>query len=401
MTDRAVATPTSFVFDDLHPAWLRNKQGLKWSMAGPDVLPAWVADMDFPVAPVIAGALEAALRRGDLGYPAWSTWTGVNPLAQPFAERMAELYGWRPEASHVRNLSDVLQALQILLQLTTRPGDAVAVQTPAYPPFLKTIQLMGRRVVPGPIERTTDGWRFDPQRLERAVSDADCRVLMLVNPHNPTGRVFTTEELYALAEIAQRNDMLIVADEVLADFVRPPYQHVPIASLDRSVAERTITINSATKSFNMAGLRLAVVHLAPGRVREQFDAYPPDFFGPVNVLAVEATKAAWQDGTPWLDALLTHLDRNRDLLNRAVAGWAPAVTGDPPEAAYLAWLDCRGLASEGSPAEWFRSRAKVQLSAGETFGPEGRGFARLNFATSADVLTDMLDRMTAAVRRAS
>jgi cystathionine beta-lyase len=401
MTDRAVAPPTGFVFDDLDLAWLRSKRGVKWAMAGPDALPAWVADMDFPVAPVVANALEAALRRGDLGYPAWSTWTGVNPLAEPFAGRMADLYGWHPEPGHLRNLSDVLQALQVLLHLTTRPGDAVAVQTPAYPPFLKTIQLMGRRVLPGPIERTADGWRFDPQRLEQAVRESGCRTLMLVNPHNPTGRVLTTEELQALAEIAVGNDMLIVADEVLADFVRPPHRHVPIASLDPAVAERTVTINSATKSFNLAGLRCAVVHLAPGALRQEFDDHPPDFFGPVNVLGVEATRVAWQDGGPWLEALLDHLDGNRDLLVRTMADWAPAVRCDPPEAAYLAWLDCRRLATGGPPAEWFRSEARVQLSAGETFGPEGQGFVRLNYGTSTGVLTEMLDRMGTAVRRAS
>lgn len=401
VTDRGNAPPSASVFDDLDLAWLRGKQGVKWAMVGPDSLPAWIADMDFPVAPVVAAALEAVVRRGDLGYPAWSTWAGVNPLAEPFADRMARLYGWRPNTDHVRSLSDVLQALQVILLLTTGPGDAVAVQTPAYPPFLKTIQLMGRRVLPGPIERTADGWRFDPQRLDRAVKKAGCKTLMLVNPHNPTGRVLTEVELQALAQVALRNDMLIIADEVLADFVRPPHRHVPIASLAPAIAERTVTINSATKSFNIAGLRCAVMHVAPGPLREAFDAHPPDFFGPVNVLGVEATKAAWQDGAAWLGTLLDHLDANRDLLTHTVAGWAPAVAYDPPEAAYLAWLDCRGLGTDRAPADWFGSEARVHLSAGETFGPEGRGFVRLNFATSTGVLTEILDRMSDSIRHGS
>jgi cysteine-S-conjugate beta-lyase len=397
MTERAVMPKPGFVFDDLDPAWLRSKHGVKWAMAGPDALPAWVADMDFPVAPVIASALEDVVLRGDLGYPAWSTWSGVNPLAVPFAERMDSLYGWQPDPGDVRNVSDVLQALQVLLELATRRGDSVAVQTPAYPPFLKTIQLMGRRLVRGPMEPTADGWRFSSRRLAEAVRAAECRVLMLVNPHNPTGRVLTRGELEELADIAVRNDMLIVADEVLADFVRLPHRHVPIASLDRSVADRTVTINSATKSFNMAGLRCAVMNIAPRRLRADFDAYPPDFFGPVNVLGVEATKAAWQDGGPWLDAVLDHLDTNRALLTRCVGGWSPRVRSEPPEAAYLAWLDCRELGVDVTPGDFFRTEAGVLLSAGETFGPEGQGYARLNFATSSEVLTDMLRRMERAL----
>lgn len=398
MTRRTVATTEPAFDPDL--AWLRGRQGVKWAMCEDGVLPAWVADMDYPVAPAVREALESTLARGDLGYPAWSTWSGVNPLAEPFADRMAALYGWRPEPAWVRNLGDVLQALQVLLRLTTAPGDPVAVQTPAYPPFLKTIELMGRQILPVPVERSAGGWSCDPERLERDVRETGCRTLMLVNPHNPTGRVFTGDELRSLAEVVVRNDMLVIADEVLADFVRAPHRHIPFASLGAEVAGRTVTINSATKSFNIAGLRCAVLHLAPTRVREAFDGYPPDFFGPVNVLGVEATKAAWNDGDPWLAALLDQLDRNRELVSEAAAQWAPAVAFDPPEAAYMAWLDCRGMGVAGPPAAYFRSEAEVMLSAGETFGPGGHGYARLNFATSTSILAEILDRMTRAVRRA-
>jgi len=396
MTEQT-ATATDFDFDDFDLAWLRAKEGVKWRMPGPEVLPAWVADMDFPVAPPIRDALAEAVARGDLGYPAWSNWTGRNPLAEPFAERMAGLYGWRPRPEWLRNFSDLLQAIQVVLHLTTRPGDAVAVQTPAYPPFLKTIEMMGRRMIAGPIERSGDGWGFDPQRLEQAIAASHCRILMIVNPHNPTGRVFTAAELRSIADIAVRNDMLIIADEVLAELAYPPHRHIPLASLGPEVAARTVTLTSATKAFNFAGLRCAVAHVAPARLREVLDAQPPDLFGPVNVLGVEATKAAWRHGDAWLAALLRHLDGNRELVATTLAARVPAIACDPPQAAYLAWMDCRRLALGAEPADYFRTAARVLLSDGKGFGREGDGFARLNFATSREVLTEMLSRMTTAV----
>jgi cystathionine beta-lyase len=396
MTDQTVLT-AQFDFDDFDMAWLRAKEGVKWRMPGPDVLPAWVADMDFPVAPPIRAALAAAVERGDLGYPAWSNWTGRNPLAEPFARRMSERYGWEPRPEWLRNYSDILQVIQIVLQLTTQRGEAVALQTPTYPPFRKTIELMGRRTIAGPIERSAGGWGFDPERLERAVAAARCRTLMIVNPHNPTGRVLTRGELEALAGIALRNNMLIIADEVLADLAYQPHEHIPIASLGPEVADRTVTLTSATKPFNFAGLRCAVAHVAPTRLREVLDAQPPDLYGPVNVLGVEATKAAWERGDAWLDALQRHLDACRARIASVLAERAPGIGYDPPEAAYLAWLDCRRLGLGGEPADFFRTEARVEMVAGRGFGPEGAGFVRLNFATSTKVLTEILDRMTAAL----
>jgi cystathionine beta-lyase len=219
---------------------------------------------------------------------------------------------------------------------------------------------------------------------------------MIVNPHNPTGRVFTRAELQALADIAMRNDMLIVTDEVLAELAYPPHRHIPIASLGPEIAGRTVTINSATKAFNIAGLRCAVVHVAPKHLRDALNGYPPDFFGPVNVLGVEATKAAWRHGDAWLAGLLRHLSGNRDLVGEVLGGQVP-IRYDPPEAAYLAWLDCRELDIDGEPADYFRTRARVELNTGAGFGREGNGFVRLNFATSTGVLTEILNRMTAAV----
>jgi cysteine-S-conjugate beta-lyase len=389
---------TAVDFDALQLSWLRAKEGVKWSKVAPEVLPAWIADMDFPVARPVEEALVAAVRRGDLGYPAWSNWGGKDPLAEPFADRMTALYGWRPRPDWVRNFSDIIQVIQVVLQAMTAPGDAVVIQTPSYPPFLKSIALMGRRLVADPIERLPDGWGFDIERLERAVIEANVRVLIIVNPHNPTGRVFTRQELEALAEVAVRNNLIVLADEILAELAYSPHRHIPIASLGSEIAARTVTMTSATKAFNFAGLRCAVIHIGPEELRRALDASPPDLFGVVNVLGVEATKAAWRNGDEWLAAVRDHLKRNRDLVSSELAIGAPMLGYDPPEANYLAWLDCRGLGIEADPSAFFRTAARVELSLGKGFGPEGAGFVRLNFATSRAVLSEILSRMTAAVR---
>lgn len=385
-----------FNFENLDMAWLRRKEGVKWRRADHDVLPAWIADMDFPVAEPIREAIYETVRRGDLGYPSWSNWMGLSPLAEPFVRRMTELYDWQPRPEWVRGFSDLIQAIQVLLHLTTRPGEAIALHAPNYPPILKSITMMGRRVIPSRMDRIGDDWGFDPGLLERDVAKAGCRTLIIVNPHNPTGHVYTMEELRALADIAVRNDMLVVADEIFAELAYPPHRHIPLASLGPDIADRTVTLTSATKAFNMAGLRCAVAHVGPARLRETLDACPPDLFGVVDVLGVEATKAAWEKGGAWLAAVMDHLEANRDLTADMLAAGASAIGYHPPQATYLAWLDCRRLETTTDPAAFFREKAKVELSSGQSYGPGGAGFARLNFATSTAILTEILNKMADA-----
>ena len=391
------ASSASFNFESLDLSWLRRKEGIKWRRAGREVLPAWMADMDFPVAEPIGEAIAEVVQRGDVGYPAWSNWMGSSPLAEPFARRMSDLYGWEPRPEWVRNFSDLIQAVQVVLYLATAPGEAVAVHVPNYPPILKTIEMMGRRLVGSPMERVGDDWSFDPGRLEREVAEAGCRTLIFVNPHNPTGHVFTRDELQAIAGIAIRNDMLVVSDEIFAELAYPPYRHIPLASLGPEIACRTVTLTSATKAFNLAGLRCAVAHVGAKRLREALDGCPPDLFGVLDVLGVEATRAAWARGDAWLAALMDHLHANRELIAATLTAEAPAIGYHPPQAMFLAWLDCRRLETTPEPAAFFEAKARVLLSAGEGYGPGGKGFVRLNFATSTTILTEMLNRMATAV----
>lgn len=398
MTHAGASAEATPLFDDLDAAALRRGPGIKWAAAPPGVLPAWIADMDFPVAAPVRDALRRAADE-DLGYPRWDDHPENHPLKAAFAERMRTLYGFAPDPAHVRVFTEVIQALQVVLHVATAPGDAVAMQTPSYPPFLQTLADMGRRLVPVPMTDTGDGWAFDAGRLADDVARARCRALILVNPHNPTGRVLTRDELAAVAEIADRHDLLVIADEIHADLVHDPHRHIPFASLGPAAAARTTTLTSASKGFNLAGLRNCVAHVGDPRVRRALAARPPLMFGEVSTLGVLATLTAWRDGGGWLARVRATLDRNRRML---AASLPPGIGHHMPEAGYLAWLDCRALGLGPDPAAFFLDEARVMLSHGPGFGPGGDGFARLNFATSGPILEEILRRMgTAVARRAT
>jgi bifunctional pyridoxal-dependent enzyme with beta-cystathionase and maltose regulon repressor activities len=385
--DALRAGPAAF---DPPMSWLREKQGVKWRRPGADLIPAWVADMDFPVAPPIRAAITGMLDRGDLGYPDW----GQHPLADAFAERMQRSFGWSPEPDCVRPVADLIQALEVLLYLTTGPGDGVAAHLPNYPPFPATIAAMQRSLVPAQLRPDGDSWHWDADELESACAGA--KVLLLVNPHNPTGRAFTRAELEQVAEIAERTGVLVICDEIHAELVYEPSRHIPFASLGPDVARRTVTITSATKAYNIAGVRTAVAHVGSEDVRAKWDALPLHLFGLPSTLGVEATVAAWRDCDDWLGQLRAHLRAQRDHLAARVAAM-PGVSMRVPDAGYLAWLDCRAADLPDDPAAYFRERGGLELAAGPDYDPRATGWVRLNFATSRAVLDTILDRMAAVL----
>ncbi|MGI5274587.1 MalY/PatB family protein [Nonomuraea sp. CA-218870] len=362
-------------------AFKARNDGLKWAKVGPGVIPAWVADMDLPTAPAVVEALRRRVE-GDLGYPAWLDSPASGPLAEAFAERMAARYGWEPDPGLVRSYSDINQALQVLLHVVTEPGDGVALHTPAYHPFLGTLETMDRPLVPLRLVPDGDSWRAEIPEL------SGCKVLLLVNPQNPTGRVFSRAELEELAELAERHDLLVIADEIHADLVYEPNRHIPFGTI---LPERTVTLTSATKAFNLGGIRCSVAHIGSPEVRKALDTQPPFLFGSANLFGVEATVAAWRHGDAWLADTVALLDRNR----RAIAGRLPeGVTYRMPQATYLAWL---GYGRPGV-AERLEREAKVLLSDGAVFGPGGETFVRLNFATTEPVLAEILRRLSTVTR---
>lgn len=381
-------------FDELNLNRLRARAGVKWHRPGPEILAAWVADMDYPIAPVIAEALHASIDAGDLGYP---DWPDGSPLRQAFSERMDHRYGWRTSPTRVREHTDLIQALQILLHLGSSPGAAVGVQTPNYPPFLATLKTLGRRAVPIPMHETSHGWRIDVARMAADLTAARCKVLLLVNPHNPTGRVLTRDELDEISQVASRLDLLVLSDEIHAELTYHPHQHIPFASLNADAAARTVTLTSASKSFNIAGLRCAVAHYGPDSLLAARDAQPPDIHGSISTLGVTATLAAWRRGDAWQRELIGVLRRNRDHVGLTLAKRVPDVRHHPPEATYLAWLNTAGIPLAGPAVEHVLRVGKVQLDGGAPFGSGADHFLRLNFATSAAILDAVLDPLCQAL----
>ncbi len=375
---------------------LRSLTCIKWTWHGEDVLPAWVADMDLPPAPVTVEAVRALVDRGDFGY----NFAAAKQLPEVFSAWEERRHGWRPDAKSVRVFCDVMQAVDVALWMRCKPGDGVIVFTPSYPPFLKSATTDGRLMIDCPLD--PDGWGIDPVKLAAAASQAHARAILLCNPHNPTGRAFSREELALIAEAAERHDLLVVSDEIWCDLVHPGARHIPIASLDDdAVAARTVTISAASKAFNIAGLHCAVAHLGDAGVRDAIAALPGHVLGAVGSPGAEATLAAWTCGEPWLAETTLHLTAMRDHLAARLAAELPDARLVLPEATYLAWLDLRSYGLGDDPARVLLEEARVALSAGPDFGEHGAGFARLNFATTRPILDAIVDRIVERLLRAS
>lgn len=386
-----MTTAPDFDFESVALDWLRSKPGAKWHRT-PNAIAAWVADMDFAPPPAVVDTLQRVVASGDFGYPDYRENFGGSPATDVFIERCARRYGWHIDQADTMELNDVVQGIQIVLHLCTEPGDRVVVHTPAYPPFLHSVEGDGRVVVPVPAQRShtsPSGWMFDYDALEATLAAAPAKVLLLCHPHNPTGHVFDEAELNALASLAQRHNLLIISDEIHADLTFAPAVHRPIALF---APERTVTIHAASKAFNLAALRFAVMHVGAPEVRRALARVPAHLFGATNLMGAVASEAAWRNGDEWLAAVVAHLDRQRFLLGTLLAEHLPAVGYVPPAATYLAWLDCRPLGLGDDPSATFLERG-VRLSEGPNFGTEGHGFARLNFATSLNVLREIVRRM--------
>jgi cystathionine beta-lyase len=382
--------PSHAQLDDLDLAVLRQRKSEKWHTYPPEILPAWVAEMDFPIAEPIKQVLQQAVDHWDVGYPIAPRDTG---LCEAFAARMDDRFGWRIEPRRVEILSEVVQGMYVAVEAFSGKGEGVVVQTPIYPPFLKSVSETGRRLAENRLCEGAGGYEIDFDALEGAV-DGETRMLLLCNPHNPTGRVYSRAELERLGELALRNDLIVVSDEIHCDLLFDGRQHIPFATLSDEIASRTITLNSASKSFNIPGLRCAVAHFGSKGLQDRFTSrFPRHVRGGVGLLGLYASIAAWQDGQPWLDEVVAYLQANRDYLMAELGARFPAIRCHQPEGTYLAWLDCSALGIEGSPARRLMREGQLALSDGRYFGPGFESFVRLNFATSRSILGQVLERM--------
>jgi cysteine-S-conjugate beta-lyase len=387
-----VAARQGVIFDAVDLGSLRRRRSEKWARYPPDVLPAFVAEMDFPPAPEISAVLEQAVANGDLGY-ACAPASGLGEAFAGFAERR---FGWDVEPAAVLAIPDVMVGVAELLRLLTGPGAGVVITTPVYPPFFSVIAEVERRVVEVPLLGHERDERLPLEGIEQAFAQG-AEALLLCNPHNPTGYVAGRDELHALAEIVARHGGIVLSDEIHAPLTLGGATHVPFCSLPGAVSESAITLTSASKAWNLAGLKCGVAVARSQRMRDALAALPVDLHDRVGHLGVLASVAAFTQGELWLDELRAYLTETRRWLPGRLADRLPGVEWHPGDATYLAWLDCRALRLGDDPASAFLTRGRIALAPGQDFGVLGRGFVRLNLGTSRTLIDEALDRMARAV----
>jgi cystathionine beta-lyase len=361
---------------------LRTRTSIKWRMHPPDVLPLWVAEMDAMPAPAVVAALQDALHRGDVGYP---------PLDTSYAEALADSarrrWGWEPDITATQTVADVLTGVHHALAALSAPGDVVLVPSPVYPPLLDFTAEMGRRVVPVPL---TPAGRLDLDAIGAAMAAA--RVLLLCSPHNPTGTVHTADELRAVAALAEEHGVDVVVDEIHALLVPEGESFTPYLS----VTDRGLVVTSASKAFNLAGLKAGVIVGGPAS-REVVAGLPHSLAYGVSHVGAIAHMAAWRHGDGWIDAVNANIASNAAFLGDLLAERLPGVGYRPPAATYLAWLDCTGLGLGDDPAAAFLERGRVALNSGPSFGLGGAGHVRVNLAASRATLAEAVDRMASVL----
>ncbi|MDG4809550.1 aminotransferase class I/II-fold pyridoxal phosphate-dependent enzyme [Micromonospora sp. WMMD1120] len=369
---------------------LRQRTSLKWREYPADVLPLWVAEMDVPLAEPVARAIADAVARGDTGYPAGTAYPEA--LAR-FARRR---WGWDGLAvERAALVPDVMHGVVEALRLVTEPGDAVVVNSPVYPPFYSHVAHADRRIVEAPLGADL---RIDLATLDdtfrRARAGGRAVAYLLCNPHNPTGVVHTVDELTAVASLAERHGVRVVADEIHAPVVDAGARFVPYLAVPG--AENGLSLMSASKGWNLPGLRGGLLVAGPAAA-DDLARVPYDVSVSTSHLGVIAHTAAFRDGGDWLDGLVAGLADNRRLLAALLAEHLPAVRYRPGAATCLAWLDCRALDLGEDPAAVFLRKGRVALNSGSDFGTGGAGHVRLNLATAPELITEAVRRMAAAV----
>jgi len=370
----------------------RGTESIKWNIFEEDVLPMWIADMDFRSPEPVIEALHKRIDHGVFGY-------GMPPdgLREAITDHLANRNGWVVAPSEINFISGVVTGFNHAIYSLTEPGDKILIQTPVYPPFLAAPCEAGRECVFNQLVLNGDGtYEIDFDDFEEKASSG-VKLFILCNPHNPVGRVFIREELTRLAEICVKYDIFICSDEIHGDLIFSGYQHTPIASLSPEVGCRTVTYFAPSKTFNVAGFSTSVYVAQNEEMKTRLSQSMLMLLGHPNILGLHAALAAYRYGQAWLDAVLMYLEENRDLLVSFISNELSGVRMGIPEGTYLGWLDCRGLNLATSPHEFFLEEAKVGLNEGADFGEGGEGFVRMNFACPRVMLKDGLTRMKKAV----
>jgi cystathionine beta-lyase len=370
-------------YDFDHAPDRRNTDSAKWRQYDEDVLPLWVADMDFVSPAPVIQALRERVEHGVFGYP-FGVFDdkGLPEFRRLIVDRLAERYDWRVQPEDLVFIPGVVAALYVACNAYAAPDEGILVQTPAYPPILNAPQTTQRVRREALLARRADGsYTVDVDAMTSAITP-DTRLFVLCNPYNPVGRVFTRAELERMAQVCLERGLVICSDEIHCDLIYEGFRHTPIAP---------------TKTFNLAGLQCSIAVIQSAELRQKYQQTRLGMVGWTNLIGLLAGEVAYRDGQEWLDQLLVYLEANRDFLFESVQRELPGVRMTKPEGTYLAWLDCRQAGIEGNPYEFFLREARVALGDGALFGPGGEGFVRLNFGCPRAVLVEALARMKRAL----
>jgi cysteine-S-conjugate beta-lyase len=370
----------------------RNTECAKWRQYDDDVLPMWVADMDFLSPEPVIRALRERVEHGVFGYPC-----EPDELRQVIIDHLSNKYHWTVTAEDVLIMPGVVNGFNLASQAIAKPGDGVLIQTPVYPPFFGAQRHACAISQQAELTRLENGaYSIDFEKFEQAITD-QTRIFILCNPHNPVGRVFRQDELEKMAEICLRHGITICSDEIHCDLVFSGHQHIPMAALNPEIARNTITLMAPSKTYNIAGLSCSIAVIQNKELRHTFLKAGRGLIGGVNILGQVAALAAFKEGQPWLDELLCYLEANRDFLYEYVSQEFPGISMGLPEATYLAWLDCRQSGIQGNPHDFFLEKARVAMNKGDDFGANGQGFVRMNFGCPRPILVEALERMKKAL----
>ncbi|MFC7404776.1 MalY/PatB family protein [Georgenia alba] len=398
MTQTSSSTDFAARLDATTPASLRDVGGVKWS-AFPDAIGAFVAEMDFGTAPAVTQALHEAADRGLLGYLPRAL---QDKVATACAGWIRDTYGWDVPAARIRPLPDVLRGFEATVEQFSPPGSPIILPTPAYMPFLTRPGTLGRDIIQVPMAREasagTSRYVYDLDALDAAFA-AGGHLLVLCNPHNPIGRVLERDELLAVCDVVEKHGGRVFSDEIHAPLVFEGHRHVPYASVSEAAARHTITATSASKAWNVPGLKCAQLILSNDADAERWHQVGHPYEDGTSTFGAVAHAAAYAEGRAWLADVVDYLDGNRRLLGELLAEQIPEIGYTAPEGTYLTLLDCRELDLGDRPARFFLDEAKVAMTDGALCGEAARGTARFNLAMPRPVLRQAVRQMAEALAR--
>jgi cysteine-S-conjugate beta-lyase len=372
----------------------KKSDSIKWNLYDPDILPMWVADMDFSAPQPVIQALQSRVEHGVFGYAG-----DPAELRKVIIDRFAEKYRWAIKPEDIIFTPGVVVGFNIAAHAVSQPDGEILIQPPVYPPFFKAGSYADLKTIENPLVQDVNGYYgIDFDDFEQKIT-GNTRMFLLCNPHNPVGRVFRRDELERMAAICLRHNVIICSDEIHGDLIFKGQQHIPLGSINPEIAKRTITLMAPSKTFNIAGLDCSFAVIPDKEIREQYLKAMKGITGNTNMLGITAALAAYQAGTPWLEDLMIYLQDNRDHLKRTLDAEMPEIKMVSPEGTYLAWLDCRQAGLNESPYDFFLKNARIAFNNGDAFGTGGKGFVRMNFGCTRATLNEALNRMKSALQR--